>query len=269
MWTDEGSPLVVISHRYRDALAKRFDDTPVALGMRYGNPSIGAAVQELTQSGVSHFIVVPLYPHYAMSTVTTVVAEFKRVQPPGTTYRVVNPFYNDDRYISALADAMAPTIGNVDHVLFSYHGVPERHLRKTDPTDTHCLSQINCCECRSPAHATCYRHQVFETTWRVTEKLGLAKDRYTVAFQSRLGRDPWLTPFADDTIVGLAESGVKRLAVVCPAFVADCLETIEEIGMSGKEAFLAAGGTSFTLIECLNVQPQWLDASVAIIRDYC
>ncbi len=269
VWTDEGSPLVVMSRRYRDAIADKLAGTPVELGMRYGNPSIASSVQALSDLGVTHFVLVPLYPHYAMSTVTTVQAEFKRVQPAGTTCRVVNPFYADDRYIQALASSMAAAVSEADHVLFSYHGVPERHLRKTDPTMTHCLNQADCCACASPAHATCYRHQVFETTRRVSAALGLPKDRYTVAFQSRLGRDPWLTPFADDTIVALAGAGIKKLAVVCPAFVADCLETIEEIGMSGKAAFLAAGGESFTLIDCLNVHPQWIDASVSIIQDYC
>ena len=147
-----------------------------------------------------------------------------------------------------------------DHLLFSFHGVPERHLRKSDPTGRHCLSGPNCCTTPSPAHATCYRAQCFRTVAAFVKQAGVPEGKYSIAFQSRLGRDPWLKPYADQELARLAERGVKKLLVICPAFVSDCLETIEEIGMRGRETFLEAGGTDFALIPCLNEHPLWLEA---------
>jgi ferrochelatase len=153
-------------------------------------------------------------------------------------------------------------------VLFSYHGVPERHILKGDITKQHCLKVANCCDVPSPAHQYCYRHQCWTTTKRVTEKLGIPDGKWGFSFQSRLGRDPWLQPYTAVRLEELPKEGVKKLIVVCPAFVADCLETLEEIGEEGKETFLHAGGERFEMIPCLNVHPLWIGAMAKWIRSY-
>jgi len=268
VWTEEGSPLITISRRFVADL-RRHIGSPIALGMRYGNPSVESAVQELAAQGVHHIVLVPMYPHHAMSSVTTAVVEFDRAiarRAPQMSTSVVPPFYSHPAYISSLAAKIAPVMNDVDHLLFSYHGLPERHLKKADPTGCHCLSK-GCCERHSRAHATCYRHQVYETTRLVVAQLGLNDQQWSVSFQSRLGKDPWITPFTDVVVPELAAKGVRRLAVVCPAFVADCLETIEEIGDRVHHQFIAAGGSDFQLIPCLNDSPAWVAAMATIIRE--
>jgi ferrochelatase len=170
---------------------------------------------------------------------------------------VIPPYYEREDFIEALfASASTYLKAPYDHLLFSYHGLPERHLRKSDPTGTHCLVAENCCAGAHPAHATCYRAQCYKTTEAFVRKAGVT--RYSIAFQSRLGKDPWLKPYTDLELVRLAQSGIKRLVVMCPAFVADCLETLEEMGLRGREIFLQAGGTEFTLVPCLNEHPLWI-----------
>ncbi len=268
IWTPEGSPLVVISHKVEELLRQRIDD-PVALGMSYGNPSIEAAVRKLVEASVEEILLIPMFPHYAMSTFETVVVaveEALRKSSPKTRLVTRPPFYADRDYIEALVTSAAPHLAKgYDHLLFSYHGLPERHLRKSDPTKSHCLTSETCCQTPSIAHATCYRHQILATTEAFVSRAGIPKEKYSVSFQSRLGRDPWLRPYTDDVIEDLAESGVKRLLVMCPSFVADCLETLEEIGIEGKEEFLEHGGEAFVLVPCLNDHPQWID----VIAKWC
>lgn len=270
IWSKDGSPLIVISERVRALLAERLD-VPVVLAMRYGNPSIPNAVADLAARGCRRVFVVPLYPHYAMSTIRSsveAVEEAAAKLDSRLDLSFVEPYYGDSRYIEALAESARPHLqDNFDHLLVSYHGLPERHLRKTDPTGAHCLSGSDCCNRESTAHATCYRHQVLHTTERLVEKLGLTKDRYTVSFQSRLGADAWLKPATVDETARLAAAGVRHLAVICPAFVSDCLETLEEIGIGIREQFLAAGGESFRLIPCLNDHPMWIDTLQAYCND--
>jgi protoporphyrin/coproporphyrin ferrochelatase len=260
IWWKEGSPLVVITRRVGEQLRERLG-LPVEISMRYQNPSISEAVQRLESRGVEELVIVPLFPHYAMSSYETAVEEAKKVLAKSGVKRwsVVPPFYEDPEYIAALVGSASEYLrGEYDHLLFSFHGLPERHLRKSDPTGRHCLATPDCCASPSPARATCYRAQCFRTVEAFVEKAGVTK--YSVAFQSRLGKDPWLRPYTDHEIVRLAQDGVRRMLVICPAFVSDCLETIEEIGMRGKEMFVGAGGLSFDLIPCLNEHPLWLAA---------
>jgi ferrochelatase len=268
IWWKEGSPLVVISRTVHKLLAERLD-VPVELAMRYGNPSIPAGIERLQSQGVKDVFVVPLYPHYAMSTVTTVVEAVEdavRRLGANMNLKILEPFYNESRYIDALVESARPyTTEEFDHLLVSYHGLPERHLRKTDPTGKHCLSVDNCCNTSSDAHAVCYRHQVIRTTEAFTEKLGIPADKVTLSFQSRLGKDAWLKPFTVEEAQRLASQGVKRLLVMCPAFVSDCLETLEEIGIGIRDDFLAAGGESFQLIPCLNDNARWIE----VLEHYC
>lgn len=268
VWTAEGSPLVTMSRRFVAALQEKKTE-PVALAMRYGSPSMEFGVNALLSKNVDRIVLVPMYPHFAMSSVTTAVVEFESVLnrlAPAMERSVVPPFFEHPLYIAALTQQMRPYVSEVDHILFSYHGLPERHLRKTDPTGAHCLT-AGCCEKPSAAHATCYRHQVRTTTQRVVDQLGLSSDQWSLSFQSRLGKDPWLTPFTDKVIPELAARGVKRLGVVCPAFVADCLETIEEIGDRGRAQFLAEGGTEMQMIPCLNDGADWVTAMATIIQE--
>jgi ferrochelatase len=268
IWTDDGSPLVAISQRTRSLLEERLR-IPVGLAMRYGEPSIPNGLAELREraGAIDDLIVVPLYPHYAMASTKTVEAAVERaLRGTNVPYRFVPPFYDDPAYLDALtARVRAGMPGDAQFLLFSYHGIPRRHVRKMDPTGAHCLRSADCCAQRSPAWATCYRHQVLATMDGVGQRLGLSANDYGFAFQSRLGGG-WLEPFTDKELVALPARGVTRLAVVCPSFVADCLETLEEMELRGRAAFLAAGGTSFTYVPCLNDDPAWIEALAGLCR---
>jgi ferrochelatase len=263
IWWPEGSPLVVISRHVRAKLQERVT-IPVELAMRYQNPSIPQAVERLAQGSAEEVLLIPLFPHYAMSSFETAVERVKEVArrvAPSMRFTVQPPFFADPDYIAALvANSREYLDPGYDHLLFSFHGLPERHLRKADSTGHHCLQAPNCCEGLSPAHGTCYRAQCFKTVAAFVKQAGVPPEKYSVAFQSRLGRDPWLKPYTDLELPRLASKGVKKLLVICPAFVSDCLETLEEIGLRGRDSFLAAGGLGFKLIPCLNEHPLWLDA---------
>lgn len=267
VWTDAGAPLVVTSREVQRLLAEA-TGLPVELAMRYRRPTAAEALERLVARGVTDAVLVPLFPHYAMSSWETAVVhveEERRRVAPGLALRTALPYYDDPNYIRALAASARPYLDRpYDHLLISYHGIPERHLRKSDPSHAHCLSSPDCCECPSPAHATCYRAQC-----RATAAAFVAAARptsWSISFQSRLGRDPWLKPYTDLEVIRLAKEGVKRLLVICPAFVADCLETIEEIGIRAKESFLEEGGAEFEQIPCLNTHPEWI-AALAKIAD--
>ncbi len=267
IWTAEGSPLVATSRGLRARLEKELG-LPVELAMRYRLPTAAAALVQLRERGVKRVALVPLFPHFAMSSFETAVrhveAESRRVTP-GLRISTAPPYFADPGYIRALAHTVDEALaGGYDHLLFSFHGIPERHLRKSDPTGRHCLTCEDCCRTPSPAHATCYRAQCFQTVEAVVAATGV--QRYSVSFQSRLGRDPWLKPYTDFEIPRLAREGVNRLFVICPAFVADCLETIEEIGMRGRDSFLESGGRDFAQIPCLNERDDWVKALADIVR---
>ena len=269
IWTPQGSPLVALSMDLLKAVQQQ-TTLPVGMAMRYGSPSIESELIRLAAGpGVSEVLFLPLYPHYAESTVLTSVKEAERViaeHKLGLTLKVPAPFYDQPDYIAALVNSARPALAQAfDHVLFSYHGLPELHITKADPTGQHCLKVANCCQTPSPAHATCYRHQVMRTTEEFVKLAGLRPEQYSVAFQSRLGRAKWLEPSTEQTLKELAGKGVKTLLVLCPAFVTDCLETLEEIELQGADTFKAAGGDQLTLIPCLNAHPQWVSTLVSWI----
>ena len=271
VWTAEGSPLVATSRNVRARLQERLS-IPVALAMRYQNPSIEGVIKDLVFEGVDELLLIPLFPHYAMSSYETAVVRVKEVaarHAPLMKIAVQPPYYKDPDYIAALVGGAEEVLKrDFDHLLFSFHGIPERHLRKSDATGRHCLKVKNCCEVASPAHATCYRAQCFQTMKAFVKTAGVAEGRFSIAFQSRLGRDPWLTPYTDHELERLAKSGVKNLLVICPAFVSDCLETIEEIGMRGRETFVKAGGKDYTMIPCLNEHPLWIAALEKMVNRF-
>ena len=262
IWWEDGSPLLVISRRVQQALQQQLD-MPVELAMRYGEPSIEQGLLALAaRPGIREVLFMPQYPQHADSTITTSVHEAQRViKQHGLDIRlnVVPAFYDRPDYLAALADSMRPYLAQgFDHLLLSYHGLPERHLRKADPTGAHCLASGDCCERPSAAHATCYRAHCSYVSRELAARLELAPEQCSMAFQSRLGRDKWIEPYTENRIDELAAQGVKRLLVACPAFVADCIDTLEEIGDRAREQFVAAGGEELVLIPCLNDDPQWV-----------
>ncbi|WP_117585864.1 MULTISPECIES: ferrochelatase [unclassified Chryseobacterium] len=267
VWTDEGSPLIVITKQLQAKLQKLVD-VPVEIGMRYAQPSIEAGIQKLVDQGVTDIVLFPLYPQYAMSTTETVIDKAEEVRKksfPQIRINYIQPFYNRDIYIDCLAESIKEKLPeNFDALQFSYHGVPERHIYKTDPTNTCNLN--DCCSRNSnPSHQFCYRHQCFSVTNSVIKKLGLPKEKVMVTFQSRLGKDKWMEPYTDETLENVGKKGVKNLAIVCPAFVADCLETLEEISVEGKHQFEHGGGENFHYIPCLNDEDRWVN----VVKTLC
>jgi len=261
VWMDEGSPLIVYSKKLLKKVQKD-SNIPVALAMRYGNPSLKSGITELVELGVTEILMVPLYPQYAMATTDTINVLANKIVKKYFAQIKINSlpaFYNNPDYLEVLSNSIKRNleITKPEHLLFSYHGVPERHIKKSDITNSHCKIDSSCCKTKSPAHEFCYRHQCYETTKLVAQKLNLKQDFYSVSFQSRLGRDPWLQPYTDKTIENFAKNGLKKLAVVTPAFVSDCLETLEEIGMEAKKSFLDNGGIEFNVIPCLNDDSSW------------
>jgi ferrochelatase len=275
IWTSEGSPLVITSRKVQAELQKRFD-MPVELAMRYQQPSVSEAIENLRKRHVTDLLVIPMFPHFAMSSFETAAEHVKHVAgriAPEMKVRIAPPYYDDPYYIKALVASAQPYLeDDYDHLLFSFHGIPERHLRKANPACGNCLRVEGCCtsaaSCNSSLQVnTCYRVQCFKTAEAFVRRARVT--RYSVAFQSRLGREAWLQPYTDAELIRLPRDGIRKLLVICPAFVADCLETIEEIGMRGRDTFLSAGGKQFTLIPCLNDHPLWIEALGKMIPSPC
>ena len=265
IWWPEGSPLVVLSRRLQEAVKPHWTKGPVELAMRYGEPSIEGALKRLAGQGVTQVALAPLYPQFADSTTTTVIQEARRViREHGLDLKlsILQPFYDQPEYLDALvASAMPHLQQGFDHLLLSFHGLPERHLHKSDPTGAHCLKGDDCCQrAEGAVLATCYRAQCIRTAEGFAARAGLRRDQWSVSFQSRLGRAKWIEPYTEAQLEKLGKQGVKRLLVMCPAFVADCIETLEEIGDRGREQFIEAGGEELTLVPCLNDHPQWIEA---------
>jgi ferrochelatase len=272
VWTERGSPLLFHGLDLRDGLRGRIDGAPVELAMRYGTPSIATGLDALRSQGVDRILVAPLYPQYASSsTGSTLEAVYAAAAARWNTPYVeaLPAFYEDARFLDAFAAVGRPVIDELDpeHVLFSYHGLPERHCTKSDETGAHCLRTEDCCAGIVFANRNCYRAQCFATTAGLRTRLGLDESNSSITFQSRLGRTPWIRPYTDESVVELARRGVKRVAVLCPAFVADCLETLEEIGMRAAEDFQAHGGDTLELVPSLNASPAWIDGLAEMLTE--
>jgi len=265
IWTKNGSPLRHYPAQLFETVARR--TTRVDWGMRYGNPGCRPALERLREKGVTHLKVLPLYPQFAQSSVSstlTHVQELLKKMKWDVKLVPVAPFYKHPGFVEASADVIRPFIQADEHVLFSFHGVPERHILRSSPD---CLPCLPATQCDSLKHSLCYRGQSYETANLIARRLGLASARYSISFQSRLGRTPWIKPFTDHHLEDLVRKGVKRLVVTCPSFVADCLETLEEIGVRERSRFLGLGGESLELVPCLNDSVQWADAVVKIFED--
>jgi len=256
IWTPEGSPLRTWTQRQtallRDELAQRGHQLIVKWAMRYGQPSIASQLDALKAEGAQRVLIVPLYPQYSGATTASVMDDVfawgRRVRRL-PELRTLQHFHDDARYIEALAESVQAhwqQHGRPDRLLMSFHGMPERTLHLGDPYH---------CECHKTARL-------------LAQRLGLTREQYVVAFQSRFGKAKWLEPYTEPTLKKLAESGVKRVDVVCPAFVSDCIETLEEIAMEGKQVFLSHGGQAFHYIPCLNDRPMWISALAALCEQH-
>ena len=262
IWTKEGSPLICHSKHLTKILASQLD-MPVELAMRYGQPDMERAMEKLAnQPNITEILLFPLYPHHTMSTIKTTSQRareiiFKNKLP--VTLKIHPEFYNNEHYIEALVASARPWLEQeFDHLIFSFHGVPIRHILKDDASRQHCFKQHNCCNKDSATHKTCYRHQVYRTAASFVKLADISEDKYTVSFQSRLGKARWLEPNSVDTLKLLAKNGAVNVLIICPSFVSDCLETLEEINIAARKIFLNSGGKSLKLIPCLNEHPTWV-----------
>jgi protoporphyrin/coproporphyrin ferrochelatase len=272
IWGPRGSPLLAESRDLAEKVAAALGPAyAVELGMRYGEPSIPGALERLIARGAARVVVAPLYPQYSAAATASSIDEVMRASrahwdvPPLLT---LEPFYDDPGFIRAFEAVARPVLeaSRPDHVVMSFHGLPERQIKKSDATGAHCLASASCCDAIVPANRSCYRAHCFATARLLAERLGLDATGYTVCFQSRLGRNPWIRPYTDFVLPELAAKGHKRLAVLCPAFVADCLETLEEVAIRGREQWLSLGGEELVLVPSLNSSPAWVEAVSAMVR---
>ena len=273
IWSERGSPLLANGADLCAALAAELGgDFSVALGMRYAEPSLEHALDQLVAHGVARVVVVPLFPQYASSSTGSALARVhelvaRRWNVPALATQP--EFYDHPGFIAALGEIAAPRLRafRPDHVLLSYHGLPERQVRKSDPTGRHCLASAGCCDALGAANRRCYRAQCYATSRALAAALGLSQGSFSTAFQSRLGRTPWIQPFTDAVLPELARAGARRLAVICPSFVADCLETLEEIGIRGAEQWRRLGGEALELVPCANAHPAFVRFLARRVRD--
>ncbi len=270
LWTPEGSPLKVYGERLtegvRDILG---EDYIVELGMRYQKPSIESALNRLLEQQVTEVIVIPLFPQYASATTGSVHDEVMRILRKKETIpniKLVNSYYNYQPMVDIFADnARKFDLDSYDHILFSYHGLPQRQLLKADNCN-HCLQSADCCQTISTANQFCYSAQCYGTTQAIAKALDLKPEQYTTTFQSRLGNAVWIQPYTSDVLEEKAKAGAKKLLVFSPAFVADCLETIVEIGTEYQEEFEEMGGEKVDLVPSLNDDPRWIKAVAELVR---
>ncbi len=272
IWLENGSPLLVYSQKLKSALVKKFseDNICVELGMQCGNPSIKEAVDVLRKKECDRIIVLPMYPQYSSSTYGSAVEDlYKEVLHDWNMpqLQIIPPFFSDSRFIDAWTKVSSPFLEKEpEHVLFSFHGLPMRHLKKSDTTGKWCKNNHKCCLEIQNENRHCYSAQCFHTAKLIAERFNLSPDKWSVSFQSRFGRDEWVKPDTEEHLARLAENGVKKVVVFCPAFVSDCLETLEEIGIRAAEHFREHGGEELELVSSLNDHPAWVDSLTSIIR---
>ena len=261
IWMEEGSPLRVYSERIAESASEILDDIKIEHAMRYGNPSIKIGLQKLMESGVDDLLLLPMFPHHAQATTETALKHaYRELKDLGWQPNIIEMgnFQTDDNYITPLAGSIEPHLDDDTHLLFSYHGLPVSHVKRVDRSKKHCQKVDGCCSISCDANELCYGHHCMETSIAVSKKLGLSSDRWSISFQSRLGPVKWLTPSTSDMVRTLVERGVRNLAIVAPAFLADGLETLEELDIGIREEFEEHGGENLTVIKCLNDNPDWI-----------
>jgi ferrochelatase len=266
IWTQKESPLLLFTRALGVATGKLLGENfSVEIGMRYGKPSIEEGIHKLVAKGVKEIRILPLYPQYASSTTESSIAKVfavlkKFAEPPAI--QILPPFFEHPGFVKSFAEIGKPILENFrpDHILFSFHGLPERHILKGDLSQKHCLKKPDCCEEIIPANGLCYRAHCFQSAYAIAKELNLSESEYTICFQSRLGRTPWIKPFTDVVLKDLVHQGKKRIAVFCPSFVADCLETLEEVAIRYRDLWKEHGGKDLMLIPSLNDHPRWVEA---------
>lgn len=264
IWNDKGSPLLYYSKSFTDKLQKKLGERfDVQLAMRYGTPSIRSAVEYFKRNNFQSIIVLPLYPQYAESSTRSSIEQLRLVLKKLNYFpkiSIVPPFHSSEGYIKAFASLIREKLSDNSHLLLSYHGLPEHHIKRTDLSGDHCLVSATCCDQLNDNNRFCYRAHCFATSRLIAKELGLGSDQYSVSFQSRLGRRPWIKPYTDFHYKDLISSGKNDVVVASPSFVTDCLETLEEIGIRLRSDFLKEGGTSFELVGCLNDNDEWVNS---------
>ena len=270
IWKNEGSPLIISTNQIAKKL-KQKTNWNIEIAMRYEEPSIEKALNNLKNKGCEKLFVVPLYPHNAMATTLTTKIEVKRVAKEifdDLEIIFIAPFYSNEKYIKALKNSIEPFIqkNNFDKFIFSYHGIPKRQVIKTDDTGSHCFASEDCCEIECPGSTNCYRSHIVQATNKVVQDLGLDEKKWEISYQSRIGPG-WLKPFTDKRLAEMPKQGIKSIAIVCPSFISDCLETLEEIDIRGRQTFMEAGGKSMTYIPCLNDSEDTIDLLESLILE--
>lgn len=272
IWTAEGSPLIANTSRLARELADLLGEPYIVeIGMRYGEPSVEKGMSKLLSAGAGRIVAAPLYPQYAESSYETAAIAARNAALKlgcGARLEIIPPFYDSPAYIDACFARLMESLTEFrpDHVLFSYHSLPVRHLERLDKSSNHCLKGRDCCDTVSDANSLCYRAHCMATTRSIASRAGLEPDFYSIGFQSRLGRASWIGPQTEDVLRELAGRGLRRVAVSCPSFTADCLETLEEIGERAKNSFIKAGGEDLHLVPALNFHPEWVKSLRAILE---
>ena len=271
IWTDQGSPLYFHTRALTDKVKQRLEGVAeVEMAMRYGEPSIAKGCEALLSKNCTRIVVCPLYPQYSLAATESSLIAVRQVMKglrKSIPVESVSAFYKEDSYLSAVAKISQRYLRDepFDMAIFSFHGLPERQVKKTDSTKQYCLQTEDCSLSVNAINSNCYRAHCFYTAKKLAEKLNIPESQYRVAFQSRLGRTPWIKPYSDELYRELPKLGVKKIVVLCPSFVADCLETLEEVSVRGQEEFIKHGGEKLTLIPSLNAEPEWVDALLELL----
>ena len=269
IWTKEGSPLIISTESIANKLTEK-TGWNVEYAMRYEEPSIEKALHKFKENEINKIYVISLYPHNAMATTVTTELETRNVaMNVSNDFELIftKPFFDNEEYINAMVNSIRPYVENksYDKIIFSYHGIPKRQAKKTDETGEHCFSTSNCCEIENDGSKDCYRSHTRIASDLTAKKLGLEDDQWEIAYQSRIGPG-WLTPFTDKRLAKLPEEGKDNIAILCPSFISDCLETLEEIDIRGRETFLKAGGKKMTYIPCLNDSEDTINLLENLVR---
>ena len=269
IWMDDGSPLRVYSHRITEALNSMTDDVEFEFAMRYGNPSIMSGLEKLKAKGVEELLLLPMFPHYAQATTeSSLKHSYKQLAKMDWNPKIIEMghFETDEEYVIPLTKSIQPHIDEDTHLLFSYHGLPVSHVKRIDKTKSHCKKIDNCCAIKKEANELCYGHHCMETTHTVVGLLGLKPDQWSISYQSRIGPVKWLEPSTTNKIEELVKRGVKKIAIVAPAFLADGLETLEELDIGIREHFTELGGEELTVVKCLNDNQDWIDGLFKLVE---
>ncbi len=269
IWTKKGSPLIISTESIANKLTEK-TGWNVEYAMRYEEPSIEKALHKFKKNEINKIYVISLYPHNAMATTVTTELETRNVaMNVSNDFELIftKPFFDNEEYINAMVNSIRPYVENksYDKIIFSYHGIPKRQAKKTDETGEHCFSTSNCCEIENDGSKDCYRSHTRIASDLTAKKLGLEDDQWEIAYQSRIGPG-WLTPFTDKRLAKLPEEGIDNIAILCPSFISDCLETLEEIDIRGRETFLKAGGKNMTYIPCLNDSEDTINLLENLVR---